>query len=213
MGYILGFREFYGFRLNLASGVLVPRPETELMVRLSLDRLDGGARRCADLGSGSGCVGLVLARLNAQLAVDAVDLAPPAARQTAENAASLGVAERCAVFCGFWAAPLSDRGPYDLIVSNPPYVTTSEWDVLEPTVRDHEPRLALDGGPDGLSAYRELLPTLGPIVRSGTILVMEGDPRRLPTVADLCTQQWPAGRSELHRDLSGRERVIVFEVP
>lgn len=213
MGYILGFREFYGFRLNLALGVLVPRPETELLVRLALDRLDAGARRCADLGSGSGCVGLALARLNSQLAVDSVDLAPQAAHQTAQNAARLGVAQRCAVFCGFWASPLADSGPYDLIVSNPPYVTTSEWEALEPTVRDHEPRLALDGGPDGLSSYRELLPTLPPIVRSGTVLVMEGDPRRLPEVADLCTQQWPAGRPELHQDLSGRERVIVFEVP
>lgn len=213
MSYILGFREFYGFRFSLAPGVLIPRPETELVVELALAHLDAAARRCADLGSGSGCAGLALACKRPRLALDAVDESPQAAHQTAQNAAGLGLAARVSVFSGIWATPLWERGPYDLIVSNPPYVTTAEWEELEPTVRDHEPRLALDGGPDGLSAYRELLPTVLPIARAGTVLVLEGDPRRLEAVAQLCSEQWPGGRVQLHRDLAGRERVVVFEVP
>jgi len=213
MSYLLGSREFYGLKFAVGPGVLIPRPDTELVVELALKRTGANIRRSADLGCGSGSLGLALAHARPKLQLDLVDISPQATRQAVQNAAELGLADRVSVFQGSWAEPLGARGPYELVVSNPPYVTAQEWAELAPTVRDHEPRLALDGGPDGLSSYRELLPTLGPIVRSGTILVMEGDPRRLPTVADLCTQQWPAGRPELHRDLSGRERVIVFEVP
>ncbi len=97
-------------------------------------------------------------------------------------------------------------------MSNPPYVTSAEYQALEPGVRDFEPRAALDGGLDGLDSYRALLASLPPVVHPGTTLLLEGDPRRIDEVTILCQQAWPDGLATVHQDLSGRARVLEFQL-
>jgi release factor glutamine methyltransferase len=124
------------------------------------------------------------------------------------NAAQLGVSDRVTVLQGSWGQPLAGRGPYNLIVSNPPYVTSLELMALEPGVRDFEPKLALDAGRDGLVPYRDLLVELSKLAAPDATVLLEVDPRRSGAVAKLAWESWPSAALKLHRDPSGRERVL-----
>jgi len=210
VAYLLGHKEFCGLSLGVGRGVLIPRPESELLVEVSRLRLAprGGPLRAADLGTGSGCLAVALAVGCDGLRVDAVDISPSAVDQARENAQRAGVADRVEVMQGSWAEPLWSNGHYDLIVSNPPYVTTTELGQLDRTVRDFEPSDALDGGPDGLAAYRGLISSIGGCLGPETILLLEGDPRRLGAVERLCLDAWPGASTTFHQDLSRRDRVL-----
>ncbi len=212
LAYITGQREFFGLPFEVGEGVLIPRPETELLVELGLRAAGGGSVRCADLGCGSGCVGIALAVGHAGAACDLVDLAPGAVDMARRNALLNQVAERVTVLGGSWAEPLRERGRYDLIVSNPPYVTSAEWAQLEPGVRDYEPSTALDAGPDGLRAYRELLPSLAAIASPRATVLLECDPRRIGAVQQLCDQLLPHESGQVHLDLTGRPRVLQVDL-
>jgi len=212
LGYVLGTQEFCGRDFEVRVGVLIPRPESELLVEIGLDRLGDRAKLCADLGCGSGCLGVSLAAGDSEVEVDAVDISSVARDLTAANAEHHHVRDRLRTFEGEWSAPLWDRGPYQLIVTNPPYVTTAEWGELPTSVRDFEPRGALDGGSDGLASYRQLLPSLGRVTQPGSTVLIEGDPRRLPMLRALAIGTWPAAKTTIHRDLFGRERVLEVEV-
>ena len=107
-----------------------------------------------------------------------------------------------------WEGPLVELRPYDLVVSNPPYLTSAEADGLAPGVRDQEPRVALDAGPDGLDSYRALIPGLSRLVDPGAVVLLEVDPSRAGEVAGLCAAVWPRATTQVHRDLSGRNRVV-----
>ncbi len=213
VAYLLGKREFHSLTLSVSPAVLIPRPESELLVDLGAALVDGRAARVLDLGCGSGCVGLALADAAPAARVDLVDVSQEAVDLTRRNAAAVGVADRVEVLRGHWLDPVLNRGPYDLVVSNPPYVTSAEWEGLDRDVRDFEPRLALDGGPDGLTGYREILAFLPQVVRPGAAVLLEGDPRRLDQVAQLARDAWPAARTTLRRDLGGRDRVLEVLVP
>lgn len=158
---ITGRREFWGLAFAVGPAVLTPRPETELIVETAIERF-GGRRDArlaiADVGAGSGCLAVALAREFPRAAVTAVDVSPAALAVAGRNAAAHGVADRIARV----AAPLADwlaggGADFDLIVANLPYVPTGELASLPPEVRLHEPRIALDGGPDGLDPLRGLL--------------------------------------------------------
>lgn len=158
---ILGWEDFRGVRVRLTNAVLVPRPETEMLVEWALALLpEPGDRRllAIDVGTGSGCIACALACERPDVDVIAVDVSPAAAAVARDNARALGVAARVRVV----AADLLEcvRGlRADLIVSNPPYLPTAIVPELEPEVRAHEPRLALDGGPDGLALIRRIAAT------------------------------------------------------
>ncbi len=215
MAYLTGEREFYGLSFGVREGVLIPRPESELVVELALARLTGrqAPAKAADLGTGTGCLGIAIAVSTPSLLVDAVDISEDAVELAASNATRIGVAERFTVTRGSWTDPLLGRGPYQLIVSNPPYVTTEEISSLEPGVRDFEPTLALDAGPDGLRTYRDLIPQLPRIAADRATILLEVDPRRAPAVAEMAAQSWPGSVPLVHRDLSGRDRVVEVPVP
>lgn len=154
--YILGKREFYGRPFRVDSRVLIPRPETEGLVELALADLPADRElRVLDLCAGSGCVGLTVAAERPLARVDLVELDPGAAEVARGNAAALGVAERCRVLVGDLFAPVAAEAPYDAIVGNPPYVPSGELPGLQREVQ-REPRLALDGGPDGLELVRRI---------------------------------------------------------
>jgi release factor glutamine methyltransferase len=212
VAYLLGQKEFYGLPFLVDPGVLIPRPETELLVQLGLERMGSSPGLGADLGCGSGCIGIALLASAPLLQIDAVDIEPAAVELTRQNAAANHVAGRTEVFQGDWTAPLSGRGLYQLIVSNPPYVSSQECRDLEPTVRDFEPRTSLDGGADGLDAYKRLLPGIAAIAAPGATVLLEGDPRRMELLLELCRSQWPQAELCSHRDLAGHERVLKVQL-
>jgi release factor glutamine methyltransferase len=210
VAYLTGEREFFGLRFSVREGVLIPRPESELVVELALARLAAkdGPTVAADVGTGSGCIGIAIAVRALSTRVDAVDISDTAVQVARSNAVQLGVSERVTVFQGSWGRPLKGRGPYNLIVSNPPYVSTAELADLEPGVRDFEPILALDASRDGLAPYRELLVELPELPAADATILLEVDPRRAGAVAKLASENWPSAELKLHRDLSGRDRVL-----
>lgn len=210
VAYLTGEREFFGLRFSVREGVLIPRPESELVVELALARQAAGTRTIvgADLGTGSGCLGIAIAVRAPSARMDAVDISPTAVEVASTNAAQLGVSDRVTVIQGSWGGPLEGRGPYNLLVSNPPYVTSGELMAAERGVRDFEPKLALDAGWDGLVPYRELLADLPKLAAPDATVLLEVDPRRSGAVAQLASESWPSAALKSHRDLSGRERVL-----
>jgi release factor glutamine methyltransferase len=215
LAYLVGEREFFGLSFWVREGVLIPRPESELVVELGLIRLADkvGSARAADLGTGSGCLGIALAVGSSSLQLDAVDVSKVAVEVARGNANRMAVGDRVTVLQGSWCGPLLGRGLYDLIVSNPPYVTSKELTLLDSGVRDFEPRLALEAGEDGLEPYRALLAELPRITAAGATVLLEVDPRRAPAVVELATQPWPGSTPLIHRDLTGRDRVVEVTVP
>jgi release factor glutamine methyltransferase len=207
LAYLLGRREFFGLDFAVDERVLIPRPESELLVELAI-RLGPDAERAADLGSGSGCLGIAMAASLPRLRCDLVEVEPGAAAVARQNVQRHKLQERVRVCEGSWAEPLEGLGPYQLLVSNPPYVTTAEWERLDRTVRDFEPRRALDGGEDGLRPYGELLPQLGAVAAPGAVVLLEGDPRRLAQVERLAQEALAVAETVSHLDLSGRARVL-----
>ena len=212
VSHILGRKGFWKIMLAVNNKVLTPRPDTETLVEWLLRSVpEHAAFSLLDLGVGSGAMLLsVLAERPAGrgLGVDASDEALAVAR---ENAANLGLAGRTAFLRGDWCFGLGDAS-FDFVVSNPPYIPTEDIEGLEPEVRDHEPRLALDGGPDGLDAYRTLAPEILRVLKPGGKFAVEIGVDQAVAVRGLFTD---AGATELVtlKDLSDRERVVAGARP
>jgi release factor glutamine methyltransferase len=166
--YIVGQREFFGLVLAVDARVLVPRPETELLVELALGQLPASATRVLDLGTGSGAIALALKSQRPELTLIAADRSEQALAVAQANAGDLGLAVQF-VLSDWFAGLAGER--FDLIVSNPPYVR-SEDSHFEQALA-YEPRLALDGGADGLEAYRSIISKAGPFLTPGGRLVVE----------------------------------------
>jgi release factor glutamine methyltransferase len=209
LAYILGMTEFWSLPLKVTPDALIPRPDTELLVEQALQRVAGPAR-VLDVGTGSGALAIALAHERAEWQVTALDLSPAALAVAGENAGANGVAERIALLEGDLAA-LPD-GPFALIVANPPYIAHAELATLMPEVRDFEPHLALDGGPDGLDAYRALAGQAGRVLIPGGWLLVEVGMGQAPAVQALFAA---AGLTELFSalDLAGIERVVGGRKP
>lgn len=157
VAYLVGTKDFYWLTYEVTPDVLIPRPDTETLVLASLDHLKGKANPSVlDLGTGSGCVAVSIAHQVKTACVTAVDISQAACSVARRNAERHGVADRVAVLEGDLFAPLPVAARFDLIVSNPPYIGTSEIPTLDVGVKDYEPRRALDGGPDGLDFYRRI---------------------------------------------------------
>jgi release factor glutamine methyltransferase len=207
IAHLTGRREFYGRSFRVTPAVLIPRPETETLVEraLKVAREQGGELRIADLGTGSGCLACTLAAELPGATVIASDLSAAALAVAAENAEALGVAGRVLFVEGSWTEGLV--ADLDLVVSNPPYVTSAEMEELPRDVA-FEPRLALDGGADGLDAYRDLLPAVAERAPGVCWVGLEVDSRRADAVAELSRGIWPAAAIVIVDDLSHRPRVV-----
>ena len=208
---ILGWEEFRGVRVHLTDAVLVPRPETETLVEWALALLPppGGRRPLAiDLGTGSGCIACALASERPDLDVIAVDVSPAAAAVARENARALGLASRVGVVAADLLDGIRDLGA-DLIVSNPPYLPSALVLELPPEVRIHEPRLALDGGADGLALIRRIATTARRYVRPSGALAVEtaGGDQTEAAAALLRAAGWD--RVAVRADLVGIDRFVA----
>jgi release factor glutamine methyltransferase len=209
---ILGAREFWGLPLSVTSATLVPRPDTETVVEAALEILRTEYRhdrllRIADIGTGSGAILLALLSEWPNAWGVGTDISEAALRPAKANAGRLGLAPRAAFVACDYTAALS--GTFDLIASNPPYIRSGDIDALAAEVRDHDPRRALDGGADGLDAYRLIAPQAARLLAPGGSLVLEvgygqsGDVGRLLTMAGLSLAGEPKA------DLAGIRRAVT----
>jgi release factor glutamine methyltransferase len=208
VSHITGRREFWSLTFTITPEVLTPRPETELVVERALAAMPDrdGRYRVLDLGTGSGALAIALASERKAARVVALDRSMAAAAVALVNARGLGVGERVDVAVGEWTAALRADARFDVIVSNPPYIVTSTIDELPAEVR-REPRLALDGGADGLDAYRQLVPAAQALLAPGGTLAVEVGLGQAEAVAEIFTR---VGLIETTTgaDLAGIERVV-----
>jgi release factor glutamine methyltransferase len=213
---IAGETEFYSIALSVAEGVFIPRPETELLVDRCvafLRSIGGGEGRLGfDAGTGTGAIAIAVAKNVPGLRMIAVDRAPEAAECARVNAERAEVAQRLEVEERDFALALGERpGALDLVVSNPPYVTTAEMAALPLEVGAHDPEGGLHGGVDGLDAYRSLLPAAARALRSGGMLVLEVSDSVADGAARLVRETGRFGHEAVDPDYAGHKRVLSAE--
>jgi release factor glutamine methyltransferase len=209
LAYVTGEREFWSLRLLVDRRVLVPRPETETLVEAALERLVPAAR-VADVGTGSGAIAIALAHELDSARFVATDRCAAALEVARANAAAHGLAHRIEFLEGDLLAPLAGfAGDLDAIVSNPPYIPTADIPGLQPEVRDHEPRAALDGGPDGLGVIERLVAGVPTLLRRGGWLLLEVGAGQAGAVRVLLERSGRYDGIAFKRDLAGIERVVA----
>ncbi|OYT71979.1 MAG: protein-(glutamine-N5) methyltransferase, release factor-specific [Chloracidobacterium sp. CP2_5A] len=211
--YITGTQDFYGRDFHVTPAVLIPRPETELLVDVALDHCRAQAKRAVrilDLGTGSGCLAVTLAAEMPAAQVVAVDVSPLALAVAADNARRHGVAERIAFLESDWLSALPADAPlFDVAVANPPYIAEAELNGLQREVRDYEPRLALIAGPDGVEAYARLFADLPRYLASGGVFACEVGFDQASRVCALGESRgWQVQR--VINDLQGIARTLAF---
>jgi release factor glutamine methyltransferase len=230
--YILGSAEFCGLEFLVTPDVLIPRPETELLVEEAIKRFtvhgsrftDNGSRfTVLDLCTGSGCIAVTLAKQLKDVKIYAVDISEKALRVAIENARRQGVEDRIDFIQGNLFEPFSPspessppRGEgrvrgFDLIVSNPPYIPSNELDILQPEVKDYEPREALDGGPDGLFNIKKIIEDAPGYLKAGGSLLLEIGYGQKEGVFESAEERGGYLRPEVIKDFAGIERVVRLQ--
>jgi release factor glutamine methyltransferase len=209
---ILGFKEFWGLPLKLSAATLVPRPDTETVVELALEMLHAvpppdRQLRIADIGTGSGAILLaLLSELRDAYGVG-TDISVAALRTARANASALGLGDRTGFVACDYAAALSDT--FDVIVSNPPYIRSAEIAGLATEVRDHDPHRALDGGSDGLDAYRALIPRAARLLALRGALIVEVGHDQSAEAEGLMTAAGLVLERPAKADLAGIRRAVA----
>lgn len=212
--HILGYTAFCGLHITVTPDVLIPRPETELLVERATAFLETRTHPTVlDLGTGSGCIPLAIKHFDPRARVSGCDISPRALDVARENAS------RLALPVAFFACdilkqelPPGAQGPFDLMVSNPPYIPTPEYRSLDPEVRDFEPRQALDAGPDPLQYYRALTEMAGTYLLPGGLLLLETHCDYAHAVAALLEARGLANVA-VTKDLAGRDRIVQANAP
>jgi release factor glutamine methyltransferase len=207
--YILGHWGFFGLDFSITPDVLIPRPETELLVEEALAWLQAhpGRRKALDAGTGSGCIAIAVAKLMPDVTVIACDVSEQALRVARRNAVQHGVASRVSFIRSDLLSAM--RGQVDLICANLPYIPTSKLQELE--VARHEPPLALDGGWDGVELIERLVSQVGMLLASGGLLLLEIEATAGGDVIPLVASAFPQAKVELLPDLAGLDRLIRLE--
>lgn len=211
--HLVGCVGFHDVELVVDRRALVPRAETETLVNAVLEWIERRAivrPRILDLGTGTGAIAIAIANALPHAWIVASDVSPEAATLAQVNVARSTEPSSVAVVIGDWLSPFRSHAAFDVIVSNPPYVATGEIDSLEPEVRDHDPRLALDGGSDGLTSYHDVCAAAARHLRHGGLLAFEvASERPEPVVELLATAKFRC--VETLSDLDGRPRVVLGE--
>ena len=212
--YITGHQEFFNLDFEVTPDVLIPRPETELLVERALDLLGTAnmPQLICDVGTGSGCISITILHERPRVRAVGLDISEPALGVAARNATRHGVRERLALVASDCFAALDERAraPFTMIVSNPPYVAAAAFAELQREVREHEPRIALTpGGLDGLDVIRRLLIDAPRFLDSGGHLLMEiGFDQHAAIIEMIDTEVWQL--LDIHKDLQGIPRTIVL---
>jgi release factor glutamine methyltransferase len=214
VAYITGHQEFWSLDFFVSPAVLIPRPETELLVEVSLQcirRLASGSPvKVLDVGTGSGAIPVCLAQEHASAQIVAVDISLVALDVARLNAGRHGLADRIRFLPGDLLAPIKSlRMIFNLIVSNPPYIRSGELPELAPEIRRWEPTIALDGGPDGLDTYRRIIAEGHKYLATGGSIVLEIGADMAPDVADLFSRSGCYGPASVYQDYAGKNRVIA----
>ncbi len=229
VAYLVGHKEFFGLEFQVNPHVLIPRPETELLVETALEIYDlrftiydsetmpassqfnihNSQFTIADVGTGSGCIAVALAKHLSDALIIAIDTSPEALRLAWQNAERHAVADRITFLSGDLLDPVVE--PVDLIVSNPPYVSQPELAAAMPEVSKYEPRLALDGGQDGLEVIRRLLlQAREKLAPDGSLLVEIGSEQG-QAVLKLAQFHFPEASTQVKKDLAGLDRLLVVK--
>lgn len=211
VAYLVGHREFFSLSFQVTSDVLIPRPETEALVVRALDlaKSMSGPLQIADVGTGSGIIAVCCAKHLPQCSVTALDLSPKALQIAKQNAAKHEVAERIEFVCSDLFAEQSGGEPmFDLILSNPPYVASTEMPELETGVRDYEPHMALDGGEQGTEVIERLIPQAAERLKPGGWLLIEVSPNNAERVEQLVSSASGLQGHETIVDLAGLPRIV-----
>ena len=213
LAYILGRREFYGIEVAVGPGVLVPRPETELLVEQSLFRslvfIESGEMVIAEAGTGSGALAISLAIHLPMARIYAVELYPDAVRAAKFNIEKHNVADRVNLLQGDLLEPVPE--PVDLVVANLPYLREDSFAGLQPEVL-WEPREALDGGPDGLAVISRLLREAPAKLKPGGAIMLEIDPDQAEPLRDLAEEVFPGANVSVEQDLAHLDRILTIEL-
>lgn len=210
---IIGRKEFWSLPLRVSSATLVPRPETETLVEAVLAAIDRRASRqqpfrIADLGTGTGAIVLALLSELPNAAGVGGDISPPALATARDNARELGLQKRSEFVVSDFGAALA--GSFDIVVSNPPYIATPDLSALPSEVRDYDPQLALDGGPDGLDCYRRIAAESGRLLNPDGIIAVEIGAGQSDAATAIFEAAGLKAESEPRPDLSGTPRALVF---
>lgn len=203
---IIGHKEFYGLEFGLNEATLEPRPDTELLVDLALKALPKGGR-FVDLGTGSGCIPIAVLANRRDASGVATDINPRALEIARRNAERNGVSDRLLFSQGDWFEAMGSEDRFDLVVSNPPYISSEVVETLEPEVREFDPRLALDGGLDGLGPYRIIAAEAANWLRPGGKVLVEIGYDQGAAVSALFAEAG-FGRISVEKDLAGLDRVV-----
>lgn len=212
MSHILGVREFWSLDFEVSASVLTPRPDSETIIEAARDCISAPERqfRVLDLGTGSGCLLLALLHEFPAASGIGVDISPAAIALARRNADMLGLNARAEFIVGDWTASIAGR--FDVVMSNPPYIPTGDIARLEPEVARYEPRGALDGGQDGLDAYRALLPLTAQVLAPDGVVLFEMGAGQDQAISSLARSQGfeTAG---LRADITGVPRVAILRHP
>lgn len=211
VAYLVGHREFYSMNFRVNSAVLIPRPETELLVIAVLDDLKEQAPTeevaIADIGTGSGIIAVTLAKHYPNCRITAVDLSPEALEVAQKNAEQHGVNERIEFVASDLFSAVDSSQTFDYVVSNPPYITTAEMAELPKDVKEHEPHLALHSGPQGTEVIERLIPQAAERLRPGGRLLIEISPMLRAAVEDLLAADPRLEVEPTLKDLAGLPRI------
>lgn len=209
VAYLVGFREFFGLEFEVEPGVFIPRPDTETLIVTALELLsEMDSPSVLDLCTGSACIPIALAANCPSATLTAVELDESVAAVAGRNIEKHGLQERVELRTGNLFAALADDARFDVITSNPPYVTNAEMDTLPPDVGLHEPHLALCGGKDGLDVVRKLIDEGPPRLNGGGAMLLEIGSQQADDVVKLFAEAGVFEPAEIAKDLGGRSRVV-----
>lgn len=211
--YLTERTEFYSISLKVSPACLIPRPETELLVERAIEflRTRSGPQYVCDLCTGSGCIAVAIAKNYPDAKIIATDICDNALKIAAENIAKYNLAEKIRILNGDLFEPIIaelDVKEFDLITCNPPYISHSEMEKLEPKVKNHEPHLALNGGPDGLDIYRRIADQAGTYLKKGGLLLLEIGYLQGSAVKKLLEETKIFGDIKVEKDLSNNDRIV-----
>jgi len=212
VGYLVGYREFFSLNFKVNRHVLIPRPDTEILVMTALDVLKGVQHpRVLELCTGSGCIPVAIAKNCASARIVAVEISEEACDVARSNIATHDLEQRIQVRQGDLFDPIADMAKFDLIVSNPPYIAAGEMESLDADVRDHEPHLALVSGTDGFNAIRRIVAESKAFLNPGGWLMFELSPEQADATTELLSEHSYSAIT-IRKDLSGQARVAMGQM-